>query len=119
MDHSLIDYVITIVVAMFASSGFWALLEFKIRNRSKIDKDREMQLTLLKGLAHDRIVYLGMKYIQRGWITTDEYENLCVYLYQPYIAMSGNGSALKIMDELNKLPIRPSIIGNNKEFTPN
>lgn len=48
---------------------------------------------LLVGLAHDRIVYLGMKYIERGYITRDEYENLNDYLYVPYAAAGGNGSA--------------------------
>ena len=29
---------------------------------------------MLIGLAHDRIIYLGMTYIERGYITQDEYE---------------------------------------------
>lgn len=39
---------------------------------------------MLKGLGHDRICYLGECYIQRGYITKDEYENLRDYLYLPY-----------------------------------
>lgn len=39
---------------------------------------------MLKGLGHDRICYLGECYIQRGYITKDEYENLHDYLYLPY-----------------------------------
>ena len=58
------------------------------------------------GLAHDRIVYLSLKYIHRGWITQEEHENLCVFLFNPYQLMGGNGSALRLMDEINKLPIR-------------
>lgn len=60
------------------------------------------------GLAHDRIIYLGMSYIERGWITQDEYENLHDYLYKPYEEMGGNGSAKKVMQEINKLPIHKS-----------
>ena len=52
---------------------------------------------MLIGLAHDRIIYLGMSYIERGWITQDEYENLHDYLYKPYEEMGGNGSAKKVM----------------------
>lgn len=59
-------------------------------------------------LAHDRIIFLGMHYIERGWITQDEYENLYEYLYKPYEKLSGNGSAKRIMTEVNKLPIRKS-----------
>lgn len=51
-------------------------------------------------------MYLGMRYIDRGWITQDEYENLNTYLYEPYMKLGGNGSALRVMQEVNKLPIR-------------
>lgn len=39
---------------------------------------------MLVGLAHDRIMYLGMQYVDRGYVTQDEYENLRAYLYDPY-----------------------------------
>lgn len=60
---------------------------------------------MLVGLAHDRIITLGMDYISRGYITHDEYENLYKYLYQPYKELGGNGSAERIIMEVNKLPI--------------
>ena len=63
---------------------------------------------MLIGLAHDRILYLGMQYIERGYITQDEYENLYEYLYKPYEKLGGNGSAKRVMTEVNKLPIRKS-----------
>jgi hypothetical protein len=47
-----------------------------------------------------------LKYIQRGWITEEEYKNLNDYLYKPYEELGGNGSAKRIMMEVNKLPIR-------------
>lgn len=82
-----------------ASSGFWA---FIMKHSERNDVKTEM----LIGLAHDRIMYLGMGYIERGWITQDEYENLYEYLYKPYEKMGGNGSAKRVMDEVNKLSIR-------------
>ena len=63
---------------------------------------------MLIGLAHDRIVWLGMQYVDRGWITQDEYENLYEYLYKPYEKMGGNGSAKRIMQAVNNLPIHKS-----------
>ena len=51
-------------------------------------------------------VILGMVYIERGYVTQDEYENLQVYLYEPYEEMGGNGSARRVMEEVRKLPIR-------------
>lgn len=84
-------------------SFFWVLGVYP-ETRRKADVKTQM----LIGLAHDRIVYLGMCYIERGWITQDEYENLNDYLYKPYEKMGGNGSAQKIMLEVNKLPIHKS-----------
>lgn len=60
---------------------------------------------LLVGIAHDRIVFLGMKYVERGYITRDEYENLNDYLFDPYSEAGGNGSAKRVMEEVRKLPL--------------
>lgn len=90
---------ITIFISIVASSGFWA---FVIKRMDRKDITRDM----LVGLAHDRIMYLGLCYIDRGWISSDEYENLYQYLYTPYEKMNGNGSAKRIMAEVNKLPIK-------------
>lgn len=60
---------------------------------------------MLVGLAHDRIVHLGMVYVDRGYITQDEYENLNDYLYVPYEKMGGNGSAKRVMEEVRRLPM--------------
>lgn len=94
-----LQMVLTIVGSVLASSGFWAYIQTK---REKKDARTRM----LVGLAHDRIIYLGMSYIERGYITQDEYENLHDYLYVPYHEMGGNGSAERIMNEINKLELR-------------
>jgi hypothetical protein len=39
----------------------------------------------------------------------EPYENLRVYLYEPYERMGGNGSAKRIMQEVDKLPIHKFI----------
>jgi len=96
---TILELVMTAITAIAASSGFWAFVNLK-RNNNTLTKQ------LLIGLAHDRIVYLSLKYIRRGWISHEEHENLTVFLYQPYEKMGGNGSASRLMDEVNKLPIR-------------
>ena len=60
-------------------------------------RKKDIKTMMLIGLAHDRIIYLGMSYIERGWITNDEYENLHDYLYKPYEQMGGNGAAKRII----------------------
>jgi len=94
-----LQIVLTILSSVLASSGLWAFLTTRFDLHSA---EKEM----LIGLGHDRIMYLGMRYIERGWITQDEYENLNTYLYEPYKKLGGNGSANRVMQEVNKLPIR-------------
>lgn len=100
MDE-LLHIIISVLTTVIASSGFWAYLQ---RRHDK----RDVKTAMLIGLGHDRIMYLGMSYIDRGYITSDEYENLYDYLYKPYEKMGGNGSAKRIMNEVNKLPIHNS-----------
>ena len=94
----LVEMFLTVLCAVLASSGFWALIQ-------KISDRKDVKSRVLIGLGHDRIVYLGMQYIKRGWITKDEYDD---YLYKPYKDMGGNGSAERVMQEVNKLEIRDS-----------
>lgn len=94
-----IQIMLTMVGSVVASSGFWTYM-------IKRTDHRDIQIEMLIGLGHDRIVYLGLQYIDRGYVTQDEYENLYEYLYKPYEKMGGNGSAKRIMNEVNKLPIR-------------
>lgn len=90
---------ITVAASLTASSGFWAWFMKKTEKKSATTQ-------LLLGLAHDRIVFLGMEYIRRGWLTKDEYDDFIKYLYSPYANFGGNGLAEKIKDEVARLPLR-------------
>lgn len=97
--------VITILGTLLASAGFWTFMTTVFDKKSARTK-------MLLGLGHDRILFLGMKYVERGSITQGEYENLNKYLYEPYKKMGGNGTAERLMNEVNKLPI----VADNYEF---
>ena len=99
MTELWVQIIVPLVVAALTSGGLWALIAKRV---DKNDAERKM----LVGLAHDRIVHLGMVYVQRGYITQDEYENLNDYLYAPYEKMGGNGSAKRVMEEVRRLPIK-------------
>ena len=75
-----IQIFVTVLCSVLASSGFWAIIQ------RRLDK-KDVRTQMLVGLGHDRIMSLGMKYIERGYITKDEYENLNKYLYAPYIKL--------------------------------
>ena len=99
MWQYVIPAISAIVVAALTSGGLGALVA---KRADKNDAERKM----LVGLAHDRIIHLGMVYIERGYVTQDEYENLNDYLYAPYEKMGGNGSAKRVIEEVRRLPIR-------------
>lgn len=96
---TILEALVTILVSVLASSGVWAVV-------MKVMDKKDVRTQMLIGLGHDRIMYLGMSYIQRGWVTRDEYENLVDYLYKPYELMGGNGSAKRVVEEVKKLPLQ-------------
>lgn len=101
----ILQILVTIVCSVLASSGLWSYIQAK-------HEKKDARTQMLVGLAHDRIIYLGMQYINRGWLTQDEYENLHDYLYVPYEKMGGNGSATRVMKEVERLPIKPISYNN-------
>lgn len=97
-----LQMIVTIFSSVIASSGLWAFVMKKA-------EEKDVKTQMLIGLGHDRIMYLGMTYIERGYVTQDEYENLYDYLYKPYEKMGGNGAAKRIIEEVNKLPIKTDL----------
>jgi len=83
---------------IIASQGFWAFLQRRGNHKSANTR-------LLMGLAYDKIMSRGMSYIERGWISKDEYEEFRKYLCEPYIALGGNGVAERVMREVAELPL--------------
>ena len=94
----LVQIVIAVVGSVVASSGFWAWL-------MKRNDRNDAQVKLLRGIAHNLIIDAGMTYIQRGWISKDEYADFEKYLYEPYEKTGGNGLAHRVYIEVQKLPI--------------
>lgn len=99
MSQHTIEMIITIIISVIGSSGLWAFLQNKLDSNNARTK-------MLLGLGHDRIIYLCELYINRGWLTHDEYENLYEYLYKPYKDLGGNGTAERLVEEVKKLPVK-------------
>lgn len=96
----IIQTAVTVVCAVLASSGFWAYLQKK-------SATKDVKTKLLLGLAYDRLVQTCTVYLKQGYITHNQYEDLQKYLYEPYIEAGGNGTAKHLMEQVNKLQIRP------------
>lgn len=84
---------------VLASTGFWT---YVLRRDSK----KSATTRLLMGLGYSEIVKVGFTYIDRGWVTKDEYEDFRKYFYEPYVALGGNGVAERIMREVSSLPFQ-------------
>lgn len=97
--------IITAIIAGVTSSGLCSLIIFFVQRHDAKTGKMSAESEMLLGLGHDRIVSLGGEYIRRGSITQDEYENLHEYLYKPYKELGGNGTAARIMAEIEKLPL--------------
>ena len=104
---------ITLIVAMFASTGFWTFCKTVYEHRCEKKKAAENKVSFelvdslrkaLLGVMHSIIFSLGNDYVARGEITLDEYDNFMV-LYRPYSDLGGNGTGKKLMREVEKLKI--------------
>jgi hypothetical protein len=91
--------VIIILSCVFGSGGLGLYLQSR-------DSRRSATTRLLMGVVYDKITTLGITYIDRGWVTKDEYEELRKYLYEPYKALGGNGVAERVMNGVSRLPLR-------------
>lgn len=97
------DIIVAIVVATLASSGLWSLILYLVQRK---DTHKDALTKLMLGLAYREITVSCLDYINRGSITKDEYEDLIKYLFTPYKMLGGNGTAERLIGEVQKLPIK-------------
>lgn len=88
-----------IILAVFASTGLWQLLQTIYINRKK--KRTPLESGVL-ALLHDRIYDISQDAILKGEITFAASENLDE-LYDPYQAMGGNGTGKNLYNQVQKL----------------
>ena len=94
-----IETLITIAGSVFASSGLWTWILYKA-------KQKDTGILMTRGMAHYRIIEEGQKFIDRGWITNEEYDDFLKYLGDPYLESGSNGLAKKMLDGISALPFK-------------
>lgn len=99
MDQTLKILLPVVVTFLLQGAAFWGYL---LKRSRKKDVNQQM----LMGLVQHQITTLGMSYIERGWVTADEYDDLLNYFYKPYVEAGGNGSAERIMHRVQRLDFR-------------
>lgn len=97
--------IVTLLVAVFASTGFWSLVQYIIGLVKDKKSGDSSEKKLLVALSHDRIVFLSKNALKDGFISQDDYDNLA-QICQPYFEAGGNHLAKKYWDEVQKLPIK-------------
>lgn len=96
-----LSIIITATAAVLASTGFWSYLEVK-------DTATSARVNLLKGIGYFALNQTALEKIRKGYVTPEQYTEMYRYLYEPYVALGGNGSAERLMELVSKLPQRPN-----------
>lgn len=94
-----------IILAIFVSAGFWKIIEVLVVHfltKPKVTPETR----LLRGIGQIEIVFFSTKFIEQGYITREEYDSIKNEIYAPYMELGGNGLAKKMMEEIEKLPIK-------------
>ena len=94
-----IEMIVTIIGSVFTSSGLWTLILYK-------SKQKDTEVLMTRGMVHYQIIDEGQKFIERGWITHEEYDNFMKYLGDPYLESGSNGMAKKIINDVSNLPFK-------------
>lgn len=92
--------------AVFGAPGLWALVKTKTDHNDNSDK-------LLLSVSRNQLITLGRTYIERGYITMDEYGEY-ESEYQIYTSLGGNGLARRIFEQVDDLPMTPNNIDGRK-----
>lgn len=68
--------------------------------------DVELIKAMSLGSLYDRTKHLAEKYIKRGSVTLQEYDDWYKYLYNPYHEAGGDGTIDKLKELMDELPMR-------------
>lgn len=94
------EYFLSASAMIFGSVGFWTFIQHMLERKSNNKK-------ILLGLTYLAIKVNCNTILERGYVTTEELEDLEKYLYEPYKAQGGNGMAEELMKRVKQLPNRP------------
>lgn len=104
MDGSTMDILYTIALAVFASTGFWSFINAIYTKRS--DK-KSVERRALLGLLHEQLVVKCEFYLDQGWISFQDYEDLRKYIFEPYQSLGGNGTGEAMFNKVTDLKNKP------------
>jgi len=106
----------TIIVAVLASSGVWAVVNtitayFIEKKKAKDNKNSitreefEVMQKALRGLLYGELERRCSRYIHDGHISAGELNDLRRYYFEPYKGLGGDGTIDNLMGRVEKLNI--------------
>ena len=102
----LVELANPMVTTLLGGSGIWAWMKTRTERNDSEDK-------LLLQVARNQLVSQGRSYLNRGYITMDEYEEY-ESEYDMYSRLGGNGLARRVFKQVDELPILPDNIDGRK-----
>lgn len=107
------DHLTQIIIAVFASSGFWALLNAVITNIQNKKRGESEKIKVLesgvRGLLHEKLIERCKFYLSEGTITEPEYNDLKEYIFTPYKGLNGNGTGDEYMRRVKELLFKTEV----------
>ena len=111
--------VITLLIGIFGSTGFWTYRTAKREKNSevykkiddieiKVDGYIEKMQQMMMGQTYVNIVRTCEYWIERGWVEQDDIRDLEHYMYDPYREWGGNGTAERLFNRACQLPNKPT-----------
>ncbi len=104
--QDLIKIVVTSLLSSGVMSGVVGLIVYKVQRRDRLKDEKAANDTALslmvRGLCHDKILYLTDKAVARKGITTRERATL-TSIYEPYHDAGGNGDCKEGFEACEKL----------------
>lgn len=102
------ETVTAVIVAVFASSGFWALLTAiytsHVGKKKSEDEDMATIKAALLSVLYDKIYERSMRLLRVGQTTVEDRENIH-QLLTPYEALGGDGLIHDLVDRVDELPL--------------
>lgn len=97
------DILITVISTALASSGFWAFFQSRLQARDAEKSKDSAEKCALLGILHQELKRECKRYIDKGEIHINEYEDLRKYVYEPYKKLGGNGTGEEWMDMVSEI----------------
>lgn len=103
----IVDFANPLISAIFGAPGIWAWAKTKADHNDNVAK-------LILAVSKNQLISLGRIYIERGYVTMDEYEEY-EKEYSIYSALGGNGLARRVFEQVDDLPMMPNNIDGRKK----